>query len=71
MTTEIFKISGMTCQGCVKGVRSALEKVPGISVGDIRLENGEAEITFDEQSGARQAIETAIENAGFEVEPAR
>ena len=37
MQTEIIKVNGMTCMGCVNSVKNVLEKMPGVSSADVSL----------------------------------
>ena len=38
MQTEVIKVKGMTCMGCVNSVKNVLEKIPGVSSADVSLE---------------------------------
>jgi P-type Cu+ transporter len=42
MVTSILKIQGMTCQGCARKVREALQGVQGVRSAEINLGNGRA-----------------------------
>lgn len=63
MTT--LKITGMTCQNCVRHVTQALEAVPGVSSAKVNLEAGTAEI----EGGEPQALVAAVEEEGYQVQP--
>jgi len=65
MTTETITISGMSCDGCVTGVRRAMERL-GIS--DAEVEIGRARVTYDPARLTHADIVEAIEDAGFDVE---
>jgi len=45
--THTYKISGMTCDGCVAKVSHLLNQVPGVTAVDVHLDKGEADITMD------------------------
>jgi len=61
-----IKISGMTCQHCVKAVTEALKDIDGIENVSVNLEGGEA--TFDEKGSVDMAIvHEKIKDAGYEV----
>lgn len=45
--THTYKISGMTCDGCVAKVSHLLSQIPGVTNVDVRLDKGEADITMD------------------------
>lgn len=60
-----YKVSGMTCGGCVKSVTRALEQaLPGAKV-EVSLEAGTARVDGAHDPAKAKA---AIEGAGFEVE---
>jgi len=60
-----LKIDGMSCQHCIRAVRTALEELDGLSVGDVRL--GEAEIEFDPTLVDESQIEAAVEEEGYVI----
>lgn len=60
-----INISGMTCQGCVKAVKEAIEKIPGIKNVIVNLEEGYAEY---EGLIPKELVQKAIEAIGFDVE---
>lgn len=62
--TEILKINGMSCQGCVASVQKAISRLP---VEKSEVEIGKAIVEFNETSVTHQQIVEAIEDAGFEV----
>ena len=47
MSKKTLKIEGMMCEGCVKSVKEALEKVPGITSVDVNLKKGTAVVQGD------------------------
>ena len=63
MPTIDLSIEGMSCGHCVSSVRRALQSIPGISVTDVRI--GSASVETDEAPGPIDAINGAIEDAGF------
>lgn len=62
--TEIIKINGMSCQGCVASVQKAISRLP---VEKTEVEIGKAMVEFDEANVTHQQIVEAIEDAGFKV----
>ena len=58
-----LEIEGMSCGGCVAGVRKALGRVQGAEV--MEAEVGRATVRADD--AAQAAIRGAIEAAGFEL----
>lgn len=61
-----LKITGMHCGACVRRVTSALEKVPGVRLGVVEV--GSANLQYDPAQSDKQAIKSAVEKIGFEVE---
>ena len=59
-----LKVAGMTCGGCVKSVeRAVAAAAPGAKV-SVDLKSGEVAI---DGAAAKDAIVTAIEDAGYDV----
>ena len=67
METTTIKVSGMTCQGCVRSVTRVLQAVPGVDAVDVSLEKGEAQLRFDPARAGATEFRKAVEDAGFEV----
>ena len=67
MASTVLKIGGMSCQGCVKNITAVLLAVPGVNSAVVSLENAEAVVEFDERRVQRQALQAAVDDAGFEA----
>jgi len=67
MESTVIKISGMTCQGCVKSVTRVLSAVPGIADLDVSLDRGEARFDYDPSRAGPPEFRRAVEDAGFEL----
>ena len=67
MQTEILKVTGMTCSGCVDVVTRALVAIDGVHNVDVSLANGEVKVDFDENMTSSDVLEFAIEKAGYGV----
>lgn len=52
--TVTLQISGMTCGGCIKDVKAALAKVPGVS--EVGLSTGKKWIVFPDYSDAHASV---------------
>jgi Au+-exporting ATPase len=65
-----LRIEGMTCASCVGRVERALGAVPGVSAAHVNLTTERAEVHLS-QPVDRAALIAAIEQAGFDVPPAR
>ncbi len=62
MSKKTLKIEGMMCEGCVKSVKEALEKIPGITSVDVNLKKGTAVIQGDADD---ETLIKAVVDAGF------
>lgn len=62
-----LKISGMSCQHCVKTVKDALTALEGVRRAKVNLRKGEAVVHFDELSVSPANLKDAITQAGFEA----
>ncbi len=65
MEATKIKVSGMTCQGCVRSVTRVLKAVPGVDAVDVSLERGEADVRYDPARTAVPALRKAVEDAGY------
>jgi copper chaperone CopZ len=68
MATLELEISGMSCGHCVNAVKSALQELDGVDVRKVEI--GSATVDYDPARTSRDAIEGAIEDAGYLVGPA-
>ncbi len=62
-----LKISGMSCQHCVKTVEDALTALEGVQRAKVNLRKGEAVVRFNELRVNPITLKDAIKAAGFEV----
>ncbi len=61
-------IEGMHCDGCVRRVTAALEKVPGAKVE--KVEVGAARVSFDTEKANKEAVIDAVNRIGFKARQA-
>jgi copper chaperone CopZ len=67
METTTIKVSGMTCQGCVRSVTRVLQALPGVEAVQVSLDKGEAELRYDPTRAGAPEFRKAVEDAGFET----
>jgi copper chaperone len=60
-------IAGMSCGGCVRAVRDALAKVPGVNVEQVTI--GKAVVALDPALTTPDALRDAIARAGYQPLP--
>ncbi|MBI1809666.1 MAG: heavy-metal-associated domain-containing protein [Gemmatimonadetes bacterium] len=63
MSKLTMTITGMTCGGCVSGVRAALVRSPGVMHADVKI--GSATVTYDPAVTNPDALSGAVAAAGF------
>jgi copper chaperone len=64
MTIEL-KVTGMTCQHCVRAVSQALASVPGVGGAAVTLESGVARV---EGNVSAAPLIRAVVDAGYQAE---
>lgn len=67
MTTEVFKIEGMSCSHCQAAVERAVKSLSGVKSVEVDLTSGKALVTYDPSKVKRDDIKEKIEEAGYEV----
>jgi len=60
-----FTIEGMTCQGCVDSITSALTQVPGVQSAKVSLQDKRAVVLAKESQVPTERILAAIVSAGY------
>ena len=65
MASAKLRVSGMTCGHCRTKVEQALKGVSGVYSAIVDLQDGEAEIDFDDDHLTTQQLVAAIERAGY------
>lgn len=60
-----LRITGMTCNGCVKHVDAALRKVPGVRTVDVNLAEAQAKVAHDPELSPMPSLIAAVEQAGY------
>ncbi|KAJ1890092.1 Cu(2+)-transporting P-type ATPase, partial [Coemansia sp. S17] len=62
-----WSVHGMTCQSCVRAIKSALSDVPGVLSVEVSLEDEQAVVEIDTQTVTTAEITEAIEACGFDA----
>lgn len=60
-----LKITGMSCEHCVRATTKALEGVPGVDSAEVTLESGGAVV---HGHAAPEALIAAVREEGYEAE---
>jgi len=61
-----LRITGMTCNNCVRHVDHALRAVPGVSQVTVNLPEGRAEVVHDDAASLDKLV-AAVESEGYEA----
>ncbi|WP_040163846.1 heavy-metal-associated domain-containing protein [Microbacterium gorillae] len=64
MSTETYRVEGMTCGHCAQAVTSEVSGVTGVTAAVVDLEANTVAVTADIQP-APDAIAAAVEEAGY------
>jgi len=69
MNTTTITITGMTCEHCVRAVKSELSELPGVEGVDVDLVNGGTSTATVSTSGPLDAAAAreAVDEAGYSV----
>ncbi len=60
-------VEGMSCQHCVRAVKTSVGALAGVSAVEVSLENKSVSVGFDPALVGLPAIRTAIEEQGYTV----
>ena len=63
--TVTLSVPGMTCSTCPITVKAALSKVEGVSKTEVKYEQREAVVTFDNAKTSVPKLTQATTNAGY------
>jgi copper chaperone len=68
MEKIILNVSGMSCEHCVRAVKSAVEDLGNAKVVDISLETGKVTVEYDAPKISLEEIKNAIIEEDYGVE---
>ncbi|ARP95401.1 heavy metal translocating P-type ATPase [Bordetella genomosp. 13] len=60
-----LSVEGMTCASCVRRVEKALSNVPGVHVANVNLATERAQVSYDPDAAAPEALLAAVGKAGY------
>ncbi|HUF50335.1 MAG TPA: heavy-metal-associated domain-containing protein [Longimicrobiales bacterium] len=70
MARATLKVTGMTCQHCVRAVTQALASQAGVARAEVDLESGRATVEFDDAHVTPRALARAVMAEGYPAEEA-
>ncbi len=65
MSKLTLKVAGMTCGHCQKRVETALTKVPGVFSAVVNLQDGIADLDYDDDTATIEELTAAVAKAGY------
>lgn len=69
MVTRTFKVNEIHCAGCENTIRTALARLPGVSVVVPSAERNDVKVSFDDTQVAEGELRAILEEVGFEPVP--
>lgn len=66
MNTLHFKVSGLTCEACVKLITNRIKKISGVSNVNINLKTGEAEVMSEGEINL-EMIKQSLANTTYKL----
>jgi copper chaperone CopZ len=67
MATAKLWVGGMTCGHCRGKVERALQSIPGVYSAVVDLQDGEAEVDFNDDAVTTEQLISAITHAGYQA----
>jgi copper chaperone len=68
MATTTLKVTGMTCQHCVRAVMGALEGQEGVERAQVDLQAGRAVVEYDDRRVTPRELANVVAEEGYEAE---
>lgn len=65
MKTELIKVTGMTCGGCVNSLTRALKSINGVDAVQVKLSTGDTQVQYNENLTSLEQLRSAVKNAGY------
>lgn len=68
MATATLKVTGMSCEHCVRAVTNALKSAEGVSEASVDLKAGRAVVEYEEGKTTPRALANAVMDEGYTAE---
>jgi copper chaperone len=66
MATQVFTVTGMSCEHCVRSVTEEVSKLPGVRSVGVDLGSGAVTVTADRELSDSEIAES-VDEAGYEL----
>lgn len=67
MAQTQLHVKGMTCGHCKMAVTNALEELDGVKSAEVSVENGKADVEYDDAKVNLNQMKEAVEEQGYDV----
>jgi copper chaperone len=68
MATATLKVTGMSCEHCVRAVTNALKESDGVRDARVDLKAGKAVVDYDETMTTPRTLANAVMDEGYSAE---
>jgi copper chaperone len=68
MGTTQLKVTGMSCDHCVRAVTNALKQTAGVRDAQVDLKAGKAVVEYDESTTTPRQLANAVMDEGYTAE---
>ena len=68
MATATLKVTGMSCEHCVRTVTNALQSTTGVRDAKVDLKAGKAVVDYDESQTTPGVLANAVTDEGYTAE---
>ena len=68
MATATLKVTGMSCDHCVRAVTQALKNTDGVQDASVDLKGARATVQYDESKTNPRALAGAVTDEGYTAE---
>jgi len=62
-----FRIAGMTCAACAKGLEASFRNMAGVVKADVDYKAGQAVVTFDAAKQSADNLSKFVTKCGYQV----
>ncbi len=67
MENLTLNVQGMSCGHCVSAIETSVGKLAGVSQVNVKLDDAQVEVSFNESLVSLDTIKETIEDQGYEV----
>jgi Cu+-exporting ATPase len=69
MTSQTFKLRGMSCASCASNIETTIQSVPGVETCSVNFGAEQAAVTYDPAQTTVADIQAAVDQSGYVADP--